>query len=57
MTCSSEEFADLFIEDYCTDDVDDKSSLLEVSNAQNSDILHPVNNIYLLAWSTSDYER
>jgi len=57
MTCSSQEFADLLIEDYCTDDVDDKSSMLEVSSAQNSDILHPVRNVYLLAQSTSDYER
>jgi len=50
MTCSSEEFADLFIEDYITDEVDDKSSVLEVSSARDSDILRPVNNIYLLAF-------
>ena len=48
MTCSSEEFADLLIEDYITDEVDNKSSVLEVSSARDSDILRPVNNIYLL---------
>jgi len=56
MTCSSEEFADVLVEDYCTDDVDDNSSLLEVSHGHNSDILYPVNNIWLLSLLTTDYE-